>query len=70
MFLLGRKKFDYVISEPLYLRTLNMLIGESKLHKLGVSCEIVWSQRLVVVCFSYQLLNLFGNKNFTLVLTL
>ena len=52
MFLLGRKKFDYVIisqkkkkkfdyviSEPLYLWTLNMLIGESKLHKLGVSCK-------------------------------
>ena len=58
VFLLGRKKFDYVIQEPLCLQTLTMLIGEPKMHKLGVACGIAWSLRLVVVWFSYQLLNL------------
>ena len=72
VFLLGRKKFDYVIKDLLYLQTLNLLIGELKMHKLGVVCGIAWSLRSVVVWFSYQLLNLFGNKprNFTLVLTI
>ena len=32
------------------------------MHKLGVVCGIAWSLRSVVVWFSYQLLNLFGNK--------
>ena len=56
----------------LYLQTLNLLIGEPKMRKLGVVCGITWSLRSVLVWFSYQLLNLFGNKprNFTLVLTI
>ena len=72
VFLLSRKKFDYVIKEPPAPTTLNLLIGEPKMHKLGVVCGIAWSLRSVVVWFSYQLLNLFGNKprNFTLVLTI
>ena len=71
VFLLGRKKFDYIISEPPKSTTLNMLIGEPKMHKLEVACGIAWSLRSVVVWFSYQWLNLFSNKprNFTLVLT-
>ena len=62
-FSLVEKKFDYVIREPpICLRTLNMLIGELKMHKLGVACGITWSLRSIVVWFSYQLLNLFGNR--------
>ena len=56
-----------MISEPLYLQTLNLLIREPKMHKLGVACEVAWSLRSVVVWFSYQLLNLFWNKQGTCV---
>ena len=70
-FLVERSLITWLVN-PLYLRTLNLLIGELKMHKLGVACGIAWSLRSIVVWFSYQLLNLFGNRprNFTLALTI
>ena len=72
VFLLGRKKFDYVIKEPLVPTDPKFADWRAKDAQIR-SC--LWnsiSLRSVVVWFSYQLLNLFGNKprNFTLVLTI
>ena len=39
-----------------------MLIGQLKMHKLGVACGIAWNLRLFVVWFSYQLLNSFWEQ--------
>ena len=70
-FLVERSLITWLMN-PLYLQTLNLLIGKPQMHKLGVVYGITRSLRSVVVWFSYQLLNLFRNKprSFTLVLTI
>ena len=70
-FLVERSLIKWLVNS-MYLWTLNMPIGEPKMHKLGIDCGIAWNLRSVVVWFCYQLLNLFRNRprNFTLVLTI
>ena len=68
VFLLDRKKFDYVIREPPVPTDPKFADWRAKDAQIrSCLCNSMESKRLAVVWFSYQLLNLFGNKprNFT-----